>query len=304
MIEHAKKAHWDSFLENLDDRTVWTTHQYMSGEPTDGGRTRVPTLKVMQTDGGVWNAESNSDNSKALRDTFFLRPVEDGVEADSYPAPHFSFEPVTNLQIQRAIVKLSPHKAVGANGITNIMFTKCADLIVPHLGLIYRATFSLKMYPSQWKDSTTMVLRKPGKPNYTLPNMHQPIPLLNTMVKILLACIAEDLLHMTEVHGLLPDNHFGCRPGRTTTNLLHYVVKYIKDSWRRNEVVSALFLYVKSAFPSLVLAWLVHNMSMQGVPTEYTEWIMCRVEGLTMTLSFDSKGIPSQVSSFNSTMRT
>jgi len=107
-----------------------------------------------------------------------------------------------------------------------------------------------------------MVLRKPGKPDYTLLNVHQPIALLNTMSKFLLVCIVEDLVHMTEVHGLLPDNHFGCRPGRTTTNLLHYVVKYIKDSWRRNEVVSALFLYVKSAFPSLVLAWLVHNMSM------------------------------------------
>jgi len=250
IIEHTKKTHWDGFLANLDDRMVWTAHWYVSGEPTDGG---------------VWNAESNADKSKALSDAFFLRPVEDGVqrkEADSYPAPRFRVEPVTNLQIQRAIVKLSPHKAVGANGITNIMFTKCADLIVPHLGLIYRATFSLKMYPSQWKDSTTMVLRKPGKPNYTLPNMHQPIPLLNTMVKILLACIAEDLLHMTEVHGLLPDNHFGCRPGRTTTNSLHYIVKYIKDAWRKNEVVSALFLAVKSAFPSVVPVRLIHDMRM------------------------------------------
>jgi len=148
------------------------------------------------------------------------------------------------------ILQLVPHKAPGADGITNIVFTQCADLLVPHLGPIYRATFLLKTYPKQRKDSVTTVLRKPGKPNYTVPNAHWLIALLNTMAKILLACVAEDLVHMAKLHGLLPDNHFGCRPGRTTMDSLHYMVKYVKDTWRKNKVVSALFLDVKSAFPA------------------------------------------------------
>ena len=105
-----------------------------------------------------------------------------------------------------------------------------------------------------------MVLRKPGKPDYTVPNVHWLIALLNTMAKILSACVAEDLIHMAELHGLLPDNHFGCRPSRTTTDSLHYVVKYVKDAWRKNKVLSALFLDVKSAFPSVVLERLTHDM--------------------------------------------
>ena len=56
--------------------------------------------------------------------------------------------------------------------------------------------------------------------------------LLNTISKILLACIAEDLVHMAEVHELLLEKHFRCRPGRTTMDSLHYVVKYVKDAWR------------------------------------------------------------------------
>ena len=36
MIEHTKRRHWENFLETINDKTVWTTHWYISGEPTDG----------------------------------------------------------------------------------------------------------------------------------------------------------------------------------------------------------------------------------------------------------------------------
>ena len=78
----------------------------------------------------------------------------------------------------------------------------------PHPGLICRATFTLNTYPKQWRDSNTIVLRKPVKPDYMLPNAHQPIVLLNTMAKILLACVADDLVQMAELHGLMPNTHF------------------------------------------------------------------------------------------------
>ena len=162
---------------------------------------------------------------------------------------------------------------VGPDGITNMVFIKCIDLLVPYLGPIYRATFSLGTYPKQWKDSIMVVLRKPMKPDYMLPNAHWPIALLNTIAKILSACIMEDLVHMAEIYELLPKNHFGCRPGRTTMDSLHYVMKHTKDACRRNEVVSALFLNIKSTFPSMILEQIMHKMRQQGVPASYTEWI-------------------------------
>ena len=173
------------------------------------------------------------------------------------------------------------------DGIANIVFIRCTDLLVPHLGPIYRATFSLGTYPKQWKDLVTVVLRKPMKPDYMLLSTHQLIELLNTMAKILSVCVTEDLVHMAEMHGLLPKNHFGCRPGRTMMDSLHYVTKYMKDSWRRTEVMSALFLDVKSAFPSVVLEQLGCDMRQRGVPATYTDWITRKVECQTTTLAFD-----------------
>jgi len=51
----------------------------------------------------------------------------------------------------------------------------------------------------------------------------------------------------------------------------------VKDTWRRKEVVSALFLDIKSAFPSVVLEWLVHDMRKRGVLKRYTNWITHKV---------------------------
>src|SRR5882724_3648076 len=153
-----------------------------------------------------------------------------------------------------------------------MLFIQCTDLLVPHLAPIHRVTFELKIYPDQWKSSTTIILRKPSKLDYTVMGAHQPITLLNTMAKILSACIMDVLMYMAKMHCMFLDNHFRCRSRRTTTNSLHFVTKYVKDAWRKGEVVSALFLDVKSAFPSVMLGKLLHNMRLRGVPAEYTEW--------------------------------
>jgi len=233
--------------------------------------------------------EMNEDKSRLLRTTFFPDiEREDTSQADeSYPTPKFTFTPITDDQIYRMIKRLGPYKAPGPDGIPNAMLIRNADLIVLYLGPLYWATFKLGIYPDNWIESTTIVLRKPGKSDYSLPNAHRPVALLNTIGKVLSACVAEDLTSTVEEHGLLPSNHFGCRPGRTTMDSLHYVTKYIKDALRRKEVVSALFLDINNAFPSVAIDRLAHNMRSRGVPREYTDWITCKVTRCQTTLKFD-----------------
>jgi len=205
----------------------------------------------------------------------------------NYAEPKFSFAPIMDAHIQRAIARLGPFTAPGTDGIMNIAFIQCTDLLVPHLAPIYRVTFKFKVYPDQLKSSTTVVLGKLTKLDYTAPGAYHPIALLNTMAKILSACVADILVYMAETHNMLPDNHFSCRPGRTTTDSLHFVTKYIKDTWRKGKVVSALFLDIKSTFPSMMLGQLLCNMRMRGMLAESVEWIRLKVTGRTTTLSFD-----------------
>jgi len=61
MIEKAKKDHWQDFLQGLDEQTMWIAHKYALGEPLDGGRALVPTLKVKQEDGTFRMAALNDE---------------------------------------------------------------------------------------------------------------------------------------------------------------------------------------------------------------------------------------------------
>jgi len=132
-----------------------------------------------------------------------------------------------------------------------------------------------------------IVVRKPSKPDYTKLGAYHPIALINTIAKTLSACITEDVTDMAELCQLLPANHFGCCPGRTTTNSLHYVTKLTKDAWRKGEVVSTLFLDIKGMFPSVILNQLIHDMRTQGVPTQYTDWIYQKVAGRRTSITFN-----------------
>jgi hypothetical protein len=137
--------------------------------------------------------------------------------------------------------------------------------------LIYHATFSLGAYPEKWKSYDTVVLRKPSRTDYTLPKSYRPIVLLRTLAKPLSMSVAEDITHILEKHQQLPEQHFGARSGHMATDAAHLVVKYIQDAWRHNQVVSALFLDIKGAFPSVDIPTLQDEMRMQGLPKEYSD---------------------------------
>ena len=64
-------------------------------------------------------------------------------------------------------------------------------------------------YYEPWKHFTTVVLRKPGKPDYEIPKAYRPIALLCTLAKVLTAIVAEDMSRLVEKHQLVPMTHFG-----------------------------------------------------------------------------------------------
>jgi len=148
MIKIEKKRHWEVFLQKMDERTVWMAHRYASGEPSDRGRAWVPILKVKQEDSITKDAISNDKKSKAF-ETFFwgLEHMPITYESIEYPTLKFLYKPITDTQIKWTIGWLSPFKAPEVDRIPNAILFQCADFLIPHLGPLYGATFTLDAYP-------------------------------------------------------------------------------------------------------------------------------------------------------------
>ena len=58
--------------------------------------------------------------------------------------------------------------------------------------------------------------------------------------------VTQDLSYICEKYKLLPKNQFSGHPGTTTSEVLHMAEQFIKDAWRKGELVSALFLDIQA----------------------------------------------------------
>jgi hypothetical protein len=233
-IVSAKKAHWEEYLKNMIGDDIWTANKYIKNPVGDGGVSRIPTIRTRNAE---WEETATNDNEeKAIIFTeAFFHPPPIGIalnaEQEDYPDPLPDPPPPTKQQIEKMIWRLPSYKASGPDGIPNIVLQKCFDLIADHLLHIYQTILKLGQFFDPWREFTTIILKKPDKPNYEVPKAYRPIALISTLEKVLTTIVAENISWLVEQHQLLPKMHFRGRPGRTTTDTIHYLVHKIKQAW-------------------------------------------------------------------------
>ena len=177
-IKDAKDKHWNQWLAEMDGSTIWDTHRLVNSPPSDGGAARVPVLQTRDpvSQETMEVAVSNDDKARMLYQLFFPgKPLASSVPTDyEYPEPKWEYAPVTNALIHKAIQSLRPFKASKPGSIPNSILINAADMLVPHIGPIFRATDELQWYPQHWKVTQTPVIRKPGW--HLIQNRAAPLP--------------------------------------------------------------------------------------------------------------------------------
>ena len=266
VLEQTKRQHWRDWLEKGDDPDLWTAHRLISSSGSNGSRTQIPVLTYKEGEEDR-TASTNQEKGHVLARNFFPAKLcsDDSVAGYKYPKACSRTGKVTHDQIHEQLKKLKTLKAPGPNGIPNIVLTRCANEIIDNLFYIYQAMLENSIMYKPWKEFITVVLRKPGKSSYNTPKAFRPISLLNTMWKVITAIVANHITYCTEKYQLLPTNHFGGRPGCTTSDAIHMLTNRIKSAWRKREVVSVLFLDIEGAFPNANPTRLVHTTSENGV---------------------------------------
>ena len=285
-IRQAKRDHWEAWIAEANTKTIWTIGKYVRAGSTDGSRSSIPPIRRPNSNTPTQHSE---EKSKIFYETFFPTPPPAALRRTrgNYPEDAFEFANISDAQILDACKRLKEFKAPGPDGIPNEVYKRCADLLLPFLGRLFRATFDLSYYPAAWKESITVVLRKPGRADYSIAKSYRPIALMNCMGKLLSSCVTDILEFQVEKLGLLPNLHFGGCAGRTTTDSLHLITKTVRDAWRAKKVASILFLDVEAAFPSAIPERLFHFMRQIGIPEAIVDWLRSKLRGRRTSLKFD-----------------
>jgi hypothetical protein len=289
-LRRAKASHWKSWLEEIDERDIWTAGRMAKNPLSSTNRALIPTLTTTSPSGELQVHNTDETKAQVFRHIFFLPkptalPPAPG-DDESFPDP-LPFTPPHPHQVTKCLLALRPFKAPGNDGIPNVVLRQNTVILTPYLHQCLLVSLRLKYFPKAWREWTTVVLKKPGRPDYTIPKAYRPIALYNTMGKVLSGVITDVTVYLTVRHSLLPQRHFGGLPGRTTTDSLLYLTHKIKDAWRRKKVVTIIFLDIANAFPNAVTDRLLLNMKRLGYPTAIIQFYEALLKDRKTKLSFD-----------------
>jgi hypothetical protein len=86
------------------------------------------------------------------------------------------------------------------------------------------------------------MMKKPGKENYLVSGAKRPITLLNTDAKVQESVMAQQILSLSNEHGLPPAPHLGAHLGRSTDATPYFLLQLIHATWHNKDSVATLLL--------------------------------------------------------------
>ena len=193
-------------------------------------------------------------------------------------------------EIELILRSIPNKKAPGPDKIPNEALKLAAPLISPSIASLAESCFNIGFLPTSFCTSTTIVLRKDDKDDYSLPKAYRPIALLNTLAKVLEKLIAERLTSTLEEHSLLPPNQFGARKRRSVTTAISFISELARAAWHADprNVVSILSLDLAGAFDNVSHDRLLETILKKGLPMWIHNIVRAFLKGRTTSLLFDN----------------
>ena len=181
---------------------------------------------------------------------------------------------ITKKELLQIGKHLQIKKAPGPDQIPNEVLKVIIPEISDHLVHIFNDSLSIGYYPSHFKESIVVILRKQGGArDYTNPKSYRPISLLNTLGKIMEAVLAARISYMATTHHLLPETHFGGRRGSCVETAIHHLLEKIYAAWNEDKIASLLMMDVSAAYPNTSHQRLLHNLRKRKIDVKVVNWV-------------------------------
>ena len=198
-----------------------------------------------------------------------------------YPIQLTTSDEVSQDELAIAVWKTKPDKAPGPDELPNRIVKMITEQATTELVRLFTACLKHGYHPREFRKAITVMLKKPGKKDYTDPAAYRPIALLNTLGKILESIVAGRISDLAERWELLPDTQYGARPGRSTETALLNIYEQTRAAWARSKraVVTILAMDVAKAFDRVSHARLVHNLRKRRIPQTLVNWVTSFLKG-------------------------
>ena len=169
------------------------------------------------------------------------------------------------------ISSLPTDSSPGFDGITPLLLKSTAVSISFPLSQIFNCSIISGTFPKAWKSSIIVPIPKTSPPSAS-PSDYRPISFLSIVSKLLEKLIANILLDHLFTNNLIPPNHFGFLPSRSTTDALTSVSHSILSSLDSFSSVCGVFLDIRKAFDSISHPALLQKLYSIDLPSNICSW--------------------------------
>jgi ribonuclease HI len=265
-IRASKKKMWEDFIQ-LDPRAgsdVWTVLNATKDRPN-----RMMG-KIVKADGT--EARTDQEKRQLMVDVSFPPPNQyDGGEGAPGP-PGSAHTRVNQKEVGRALFAQSSKKAPGIDNLGFLIIKEVWKWEPERISAIARQAVRLQYHPSDWKTAKGVPIPKPGKPDYTKAKAYRVISLLSCLGKVVEKVTANLIAEAAERLGGLHQGQFGGRKKRSAMEAAATVIIETEAAWREGEMMGALMMDVKGAFPTVNRQCLIKKMREMGIDEDLAGW--------------------------------
>ena len=129
--------------------------------------------------------------------------------------------------------------------VANEAFKLSAPSSLPYVEHLFEACLNLCYHPRAFRDTLTVMLRKPGKESCDQPKSWRPVALSSCLGKMLEKIVANRLKGVATELRILPDTQFAA-PGRCTTHAVQHLLNIVYRAWSPTTAADKRFATVLS----------------------------------------------------------
>ena len=154
----------------------------------------------------------------------------------------------------------------GLDSISQEIITRAYSIIPEYFYRLYSCLIDIGYHPTSWKQAIGAILRKPSKPDYSIPKAYRVISLLNCLGKVSERILAQRLGYLAETTELLYPTQIGGRQRKSAIDTALLLTDYIENTRHKKHIATALFLDIKGAFDHVARGQLLAILAKLRLP--------------------------------------
>lgn len=276
-IRRAKRECWETFLQGTNEGSLpeqkrcWAALRYTKS--TSSGTT--PALIDPVTKDVI--AATFKEKEAIFRGQAFPQAPEQTLGEDiqriELPGPGHAHELATAAAVGKALLSQGVEKAPGMDRLNFKAIRLLWRLDQARIVALIRQCLRLGIHPTAWKSAKGILLRKPGKPLYTLAKAYRVISLLNCLGKVAEKLVADLITDFAETQGLFHEGQFGGRRQRSAVDAVACLIGEIEQAWGEGKLGACLFMDIMGAFDHVVRQKLIGGLWGMGMDGDLVRWV-------------------------------